>query len=112
MFSQKGSFIRPEVFKNASLMADEFIYSFVVQVLANIYHGLGLITKTSNPIGHIDFHFLMHYVHGWLAYYFGTQYPLSTEVRGFKMADVFGEGGFIYFGENEEQKLIHNGARI
>ncbi|KAA0048379.1 hypothetical protein E6C27_scaffold264G00980 [Cucumis melo var. makuwa] len=96
----------------ASLMAAGTIYSLAVLVLANIYHGLGLITKASNPIGRMDFHFPMHYVHGWLAHYFGTHYPLSTKVRGPKMTNFSGEGGSIYFGEYEARKLIHNGARI
>ncbi|KAA0052363.1 hypothetical protein E6C27_scaffold207G002060 [Cucumis melo var. makuwa] len=65
VFPQKGSFLRPGVFRVASLMAAGTIYSLAVPVLANIYHGLGLITKASNPIGRMDFHFPMHYVHGW-----------------------------------------------
>uniref|UniRef100_A0A9I9EID3 Uncharacterized protein n=1 Tax=Cucumis melo TaxID=3656 RepID=A0A9I9EID3_CUCME len=93
-------------------MAAGTIYSLVVLVLANIYHGLGLITKAFNPIGRMVFHFSMHYVHGWLAHYFGTHYPLSTEVRGPKMTNFSGEGGSIYFGEYEVRELIHNGARI
>uniref|UniRef100_A0A9I9DX49 Aminotransferase-like plant mobile domain-containing protein n=1 Tax=Cucumis melo TaxID=3656 RepID=A0A9I9DX49_CUCME len=93
-------------------MATSAIYSLAVQVLANIYHGLGLITKASNLIGRIDFHFPMHYVHGWLAHYFGTHYPLPTEVQGSKMTNFSDEGGSIYFGEYEALELIHNGARI
>ncbi|KAA0050333.1 hypothetical protein E6C27_scaffold88G00590 [Cucumis melo var. makuwa] len=112
VFPHKGSFLRPEVFRVASLMATGTIYSLAVPVLANIYHGLGLITKASNPIGRMDFHFPMHYVHGWLAHYFGTHYPLPTEVRGPKMTNFSGEGGSIYFGEYEARELIHNGARI
>ncbi|TYK04206.1 hypothetical protein E5676_scaffold24967G00050 [Cucumis melo var. makuwa] len=107
-----GSFLRPGVFTAASLMATSAIYSLAVQVLANIYHGLGLITKASNLIGRIDFHFPMHYVHGWLAHYFGTHYPLPTEVQGSKMTNFSDEGGSIYFGEYEALELIHNGARI
>ncbi|KAA0047546.1 hypothetical protein E6C27_scaffold2963G00230 [Cucumis melo var. makuwa] len=112
VFPQKGSFLRPGVFRAASLMAADTIYSLAVPVLANIYHGLGLITKASNPIGRMDFHFPMHYVHGWLAHYFGTHYPLPTEVRGPKMTNFSGEGGSIYFGEYEARELIHNCARI
>uniref|UniRef100_A0A9I9E2G3 Aminotransferase-like plant mobile domain-containing protein n=1 Tax=Cucumis melo TaxID=3656 RepID=A0A9I9E2G3_CUCME len=112
VFPQKGSFLRPGVFRAASLMTAGTIYSLAVPVLANIYHGLGLITKASNPTGRMDFHFPMHYVHGWLAHYFGTHYPLPTEVRGPKMTNFSGEGGSIYFGEYEARKLIHNGARI
>ena len=44
--------------------------------------------------------------------YFGTHYPLSTDVRGIKMTNFFGNGGSIYFGEYEARELIHNGARI
>ncbi|KAA0059873.1 putative mitochondrial protein [Cucumis melo var. makuwa] len=40
VFPQKGSFLRPEVFRVASLMAASTIYSLAVPVLANIYHGL------------------------------------------------------------------------
>ncbi|TYK19639.1 hypothetical protein E5676_scaffold242G00260 [Cucumis melo var. makuwa] len=109
---QKGSFLRPGVFRAASLMAASTIYSLAVPVLANIYHGLGLITKASNPIGCMDFHFPMHYVHGWLAHYFGTHYPLPTEVRGPKMTNFSGKSGSIYFGEYKARELIHNGARI
>ncbi|KAA0046555.1 hypothetical protein E5676_scaffold403G00180 [Cucumis melo var. makuwa] len=86
VFSQKGSFLCPGVFRAASLMAAGTIYSFAVPVLANIYHGL--------------------------AYYFDTHYPLPTEVRGPKMTNFSGEGGSIYFGEYEARELIHNGARI
>ncbi|KAA0057699.1 hypothetical protein E5676_scaffold970G00390 [Cucumis melo var. makuwa] len=82
VFSHKGSFLRPGVFRAASLMAAGTIYNLAIPVLANIYHGLGLITKASNLIGRMDFHFPMPYVHGWLAHYFGTHYPLPTEVRG------------------------------
>uniref|UniRef100_A0A9I9EI20 Aminotransferase-like plant mobile domain-containing protein n=1 Tax=Cucumis melo TaxID=3656 RepID=A0A9I9EI20_CUCME len=112
VFPQKGSFLRLGVFRVASLMAAGTIYSLAVPVLANIYHGLGLITKASNPIGRMDFHFPMHYVHGWLAHYFGTHYPLPREVRGPKMTNFSGEGGSIYFGEYEARELIHNGVRI
>uniref|UniRef100_A0A9I9E0H5 Aminotransferase-like plant mobile domain-containing protein n=1 Tax=Cucumis melo TaxID=3656 RepID=A0A9I9E0H5_CUCME len=41
IFPQKGSFLRPGVFRAASLMAACTIYSLAVPVLANIYHGLG-----------------------------------------------------------------------
>ncbi|KAA0025448.1 hypothetical protein E5676_scaffold68G00270 [Cucumis melo var. makuwa] len=75
----------------ASLMAASTIYSLAVPILANMYHGLGLITKASNPIGRMDFHFPMNYVHGWLAHYFGTHYPLPTEVQGPKMTNFSGE---------------------
>ncbi|KAA0034815.1 hypothetical protein E6C27_scaffold213G00490 [Cucumis melo var. makuwa] len=112
VFPQKGSFLRLGVFRVASLMAVGTIYSLAVPVLANIYHGLGLITKASNLIGRMDFYFSMHYVHGWLAHYFGTHYPLPTEVRGPKMTNFSGEGESIYFGEYEARELIHNGARI
>ena len=60
----------------------------------------------------MDFHFPMHYVHGWLTHYFGTHYLLPIEVRGPKMTNFSGEGGSIYFGEYEARELIHNGARI
>uniref|UniRef100_A0A9I9E238 Aminotransferase-like plant mobile domain-containing protein n=1 Tax=Cucumis melo TaxID=3656 RepID=A0A9I9E238_CUCME len=112
VFPQKGSFLRLGVFMAASLIATGTIYSLVVPVLANIYHGLGLITKASNLIGRMDFHCPMHYVHGWLAHYFGTHYPLPTEVRGPKMTNFSDEGGSIYFGEYEARELIHNGTRI
>ncbi|KAA0047860.1 hypothetical protein E6C27_scaffold133G001260 [Cucumis melo var. makuwa] len=112
VFPHEESFLRPGVFMAASLMAAGTIYSPTVLVLANIYHGLGLITKASNPIGRMNFHFPMHYVHGWLAHYFGTHYPLPTEVRGPKMTNFSGEGRSIYFGEYEARELIHNGARI
>ncbi|TYK16278.1 uncharacterized protein E5676_scaffold21G00470 [Cucumis melo var. makuwa] len=62
VFPQKGSFLHPGVFRAASLMAADTIYSLAVPVLANMYHGLGLVTKASNPIGRMDFHFPMHYV--------------------------------------------------
>ncbi|TYK08186.1 hypothetical protein E5676_scaffold886G00810 [Cucumis melo var. makuwa] len=106
------SFLRPGVFRVASLMAAGTIYSLAVPVLTNIYHGLGLITKASNLIGRMDFHFPMHYVHGWLAHYFGTHYPLPTEVRGPKITNFSGKGWSIHFGEYEARELIHNGARI
>jgi len=63
-------------------MADGKSYSLGIQVLANIYHGLGLITEATNPIGRMDFHFPMHYVHGWLARYFNTHYLIPVDVRG------------------------------
>ncbi|TYK06377.1 hypothetical protein E5676_scaffold163G00690 [Cucumis melo var. makuwa] len=87
VFPQKRSFLHPGVFRVASLMAACTIYSLAVPVLANIYHGLGLITKASNPIERMDFYFFMHYVHGWLVHYIGTDYPLRTEVRGPKMTN-------------------------
>ena len=80
VFPQKESFLCPRVFRIASSMADRFVYSLAVPVLANIYHGPSLITKASNPVGRMNFHFPMHYVHGWLAHYFGTHYPLPKEV--------------------------------
>ena len=48
VFPQKGAFLRPGVFKVASTMADGKSYSLGIPVLANIYHGLGLITKATN----------------------------------------------------------------
>uniref|UniRef100_A0A9I9ELU2 Aminotransferase-like plant mobile domain-containing protein n=1 Tax=Cucumis melo TaxID=3656 RepID=A0A9I9ELU2_CUCME len=112
VFSHKRSFLRPRVFRTANLMATDTIYNLAVPVLTNIYHRLGLITKAFNSIGCMDLHFPMHYVHGWLAHYFGTHYPLPTEVRGPKWLNLFGEGMFIYFDEYGTRKLIHNGARI
>ncbi|TYK05702.1 putative mitochondrial protein [Cucumis melo var. makuwa] len=41
VFLQKGSFLRPGVFRAASLMATDTIYSLAVPVSVNIYHGLG-----------------------------------------------------------------------
>uniref|UniRef100_A0A9I9DY42 Uncharacterized protein n=1 Tax=Cucumis melo TaxID=3656 RepID=A0A9I9DY42_CUCME len=40
VFLHKGLFLRPRVFRAASLMTTVTIYSLAVSVLANIYHGL------------------------------------------------------------------------
>ncbi|KAA0060431.1 hypothetical protein E5676_scaffold119G00140 [Cucumis melo var. makuwa] len=87
VFPQKESFLRSRVFMAASLMATGAIYSLAVPVLANIYHGLSLITKASNLIGRMDFHFPMHYVHGWGSSALGVPNvpplsPLNAHVEG------------------------------
>lgn len=58
------------------------------------------------------FHFFMHYVHDWLAYYFGTHYSIPTEVHYHKMANFPHKCGSIYLGEYDAQELIYISARV
>lgn len=81
VFPLKGSFLRLGLVKIASSLANGTIYSLVIPVLANIYHGLGLTTKASNPIGWMDFHFPMHYVHVWFPLFWHTLPSSSRSTR-------------------------------
>lgn len=108
IFPHKGVYLPLGVFRIASLMADEHTFRLIVLVLVNIYHGLGLIIEASNLIGCIDFCFPMHYVQGWLTYYFNTDYHIPSDICSSKMANFFSKGSLIYFRGYEAQELIHH----
>ncbi|KAH0649374.1 hypothetical protein KY285_034622 [Solanum tuberosum] len=109
--SEKGNFIRPETFKIASLMASGKRVNLAVPVLASIYHGLNKISNSSQ-LDHIRVCFPIHYVYGWLAYYFKTHYPLTSGPSLPRMVVYSREGAAKYFDKDEARKRVHRGESI
>ncbi|KAH0681582.1 hypothetical protein KY284_022667 [Solanum tuberosum] len=109
--SEEENFIRPETFKIAILMASGKRVSLAVPVLANIYHGLNKISNSSQ-LDHIRVCFPIHYVYGWLAYYFKTHYPLTSGPSLPRMVVYSGEGAAKYFDKDEARKCVHRGENI
>ena len=64
VFPNKQIFLRSGVFKVASLMAEGYIFSLVIPVLANIYSGLHQVHDSTSSLGHSNACFPLHYVHG------------------------------------------------
>ncbi|XP_021299429.1 uncharacterized protein LOC110428080 [Herrania umbratica] len=107
VFPSVESMIRPETFKIASLIATGSKgVNLAIPVLAQIYRGLNQIAL-STQAGSSDACFPIHYVYGWLGYYFETHFSTPQEVIGPSMVKFSGEGGAKYFSEPEARNLIH-----
>nr|GMC53081.1 ABC transporter G family member 11 [Ipomoea batatas] len=65
--------IRYTTFKMASLMATSQTLNLAIPVLASIYDGLNTISNSVNP-GQADSRFSLHYVYGWLSFYYDTHF--------------------------------------
>ncbi|KAK6131725.1 hypothetical protein DH2020_034522 [Rehmannia glutinosa] len=103
--------IRPGTFKMASLMAYGQTAGLAVPVLANIFGGLNKIANSPRP-SKVYSMFPVHFVYGWLAYYFKTHNQVWQGTNGPKMAIFSGEGHAKYYEPKEARRRIHKGDWI
>ncbi|KAK6119301.1 hypothetical protein DH2020_046957 [Rehmannia glutinosa] len=103
--------IRPGTFKMASLMAYGQTTGLVVPVLASIFGGLNKIANSPRP-SKVYSTFPVHFVYGWLAYYFKTHNQVWQGTNGPKMAIFSGEGHTKYYEPKEARRRIHKGDWI
>ncbi|KAF3651642.1 hypothetical protein T459_14737 [Capsicum annuum] len=74
----------------AAMMVDKQTSSLAVPVLSSIYNGLNRVYKSSQ-LEQLRVSFPIHYVYGWLVYYFKTSFPLSNGPSIPLMTVHFGE---------------------
>ncbi|XP_055824546.1 uncharacterized protein LOC129893076 [Solanum dulcamara] len=111
ILTKEVGFIRPGVFRIACHLACGQRVSLVVPVLASIYKGLNTISRCSR-LDLVQTYFPIHYVYGWLTYYFKTHYPLAGGPANPFMASFSGEGTTRYFEKEYARKRIHGGGTI
>ncbi|KAL2944067.1 hypothetical protein RDABS01_032414, partial [Bienertia sinuspersici] len=102
--------IRPSTFEMATLMARGQTFSLAIPVLASIYRGLNVISRSSKP-AYSGASFPTHYVYGWLAHYFNTNYVVDPPPAGPLMVVFSGAQGAKCFNGQEARALIHEGSR-
>ncbi|KAL2894136.1 hypothetical protein RDABS01_010045 [Bienertia sinuspersici] len=102
--------IRPSTFEMATLMARGQTFSLAIPVLASIYRGLNVISRSLKP-AYSGASFPTHYVYGWLAHYFNTNYVVDPPPAGPLMVVFSGAQGAKCFNGQEARVLIHEGSR-
>ncbi|KAL2933916.1 GATA transcription factor 14 [Bienertia sinuspersici] len=102
--------IRPSTFEIATLMAQGQTFSLAIPVLASIYRGLNIISRSPKP-AYSGASFPTHYVYGWLAHYFNTNYVVDLPPAGPLMVIFSGAQGAKCFNGLEARALIHEGSR-
>ncbi|PHU19372.1 ABC transporter G family member 11 [Capsicum chinense] len=95
-------------FRVAAMMVNKQTFSLAVPVLSNIYNGLNRFYK-SPQLEQLKVSFPIHYVYGWIAYYFKTHFLLSNGPSIPLMMAYSGEGGERYFDGERTRKRIHQG---
>lgn len=93
------------------MMEDKQTFSLAVPILSSIYNGLNRVCKSSQ-LEQLRISFPIHYVYGWLAYYFKTHFPLSNGPSIPLMTAYSGEGGVKYFDGELARKCIHQGDSV
>ncbi|KAL2905019.1 Zona pellucida sperm-binding protein 3 receptor [Bienertia sinuspersici] len=73
--------IRPGTFEITLLMARGETFSLPIPVLARIYRGLNVISRSPNP-SYSGADFAAHYLYGWLALYFSTNHAVDPSPPG------------------------------
>nr|GME11688.1 ABC transporter G family member 11 [Ipomoea batatas] len=97
--------IRYTTFKMASLMATGQRLNLAIPVLASIYDGLNTISNSANP-GQADSRFSLHYVYGWLSFYYDTHFANDLVSASPLMITYSGEGGARPYGQAEARRKI------
>nr|GMD13927.1 ABC transporter G family member 11 [Ipomoea batatas] len=97
--------IRYTTFKMASLMATCQRLNLAIPVLASIYDGLNTISNSANP-GQADSRFSLHYVYGWLSFYYDTHFANDLVSASPLMITYSGEGGARPYGQAEARRKI------
>lgn len=103
-------FIRPSVFKMASIMASGQPVSLAIPVLASIYQGLNRVVNSCRP-SQEPAAFAIHYVYGWISHYFRTYFQVFRGIPNPKMVVYSGEGCAKYYDPKEARKRIHKGEQ-
>nr|GMD60334.1 ABC transporter G family member 11 [Ipomoea batatas] len=89
----------------ASLMATSQKLNLAIPVLASIYNGLNAISNSAKP-GQADSHFPIHYVYGWLSFYYDTHFANDQVSASPQMITYSGEGGARRYGQVEARRKI------
>nr|GLL27193.1 uncharacterized protein LOC105964676 [Ipomoea trifida] len=97
--------IRYTTFKMASLMATGQRLNLAIPALASIYDGLNTISNSANP-GQADSRFSLHYVYGWLSFYYDTHFANDLVSASPLRINYFGEGGARPYGQAEARRKI------
>ncbi|KAH0764902.1 hypothetical protein KY285_000773 [Solanum tuberosum] len=110
--NKKADCIRASVLKVSRLMSHGEIFSLAVPVLASIYRGLRDIYTSSN-LGSCDILLPIHYVYGWIGWYFETYYRVTRPQRGVRMWKISGKKMEKHFDLVDARKLfqqvnVHN----
>ncbi|KAK9664996.1 hypothetical protein RND81_14G082900 [Saponaria officinalis] len=92
-------------------MARGKIFSLAVPVMASVYRGLRTISTSPKP-SYSGAVFPVHYLYGWLAYYFRTHHQAEPCPIGPPMVVYSGFGHAKFFKDDEARKLIHEGRSI
>ncbi|KNA07366.1 hypothetical protein SOVF_172530, partial [Spinacia oleracea] len=91
-------------------MARGDTYSLGVPVLASIYHGLNVISRSSRP-SYSGSCFPTHYVYGWLGHYFSTHHAVEPPPPGPLMVLFSGAKSSKCFTDVQARDLIHGGEQ-
>ncbi|KAF3616608.1 hypothetical protein FXO38_34420, partial [Capsicum annuum] len=92
-------------------MEDKQVFSLTVPILSRIYNGLNKINK-SLQLEHLRVSFPIHYVYGWIGYYFKTQFSLTNGPSSPLMVAYFDKGEAWYFDGDLARKHIHQGDSV
>ncbi|KAL2934874.1 Plectin [Bienertia sinuspersici] len=101
--------IRPGTFEVAVLMARGETFSLAIPVLASIYRGLNVISRSPNP-SYSGAYFPAHYLYGWLGLYFNTNHAVDPSPPGPLMVSFSGAQGSKFFKDVEARRVIHEGS--
>ncbi|KAL2894867.1 30S ribosomal protein S9, partial [Bienertia sinuspersici] len=102
--------IKPSTFEIATLIARGRTSSLAIPVLSSIYRGLNIISRSSKP-AYSRASFLTHYVYGWFAHYFNTNYVVNPPPTGSLNSFFSGAQGAKCFNSQEARALIHESSR-
>nr|GME18032.1 ABC transporter G family member 11 [Ipomoea batatas] len=89
----------------ASSMATGQKLNLTIPVLASIYNGLNAISNSAKP-GQADSHFPIHYVYGWLSFYYDTHFANDQVSASPQMITYSREGGARRYGQVEARRKI------
>ncbi|KAL2905365.1 Telomerase reverse transcriptase [Bienertia sinuspersici] len=101
--------IRPGTFEVAVLMARGETFSLAIPVLASIYRGLNVISRSPNP-SYSGAYFPAHCLYGWLGLYFNTNHAVDPSPPGPLMVSFSGAQGSKFFKDVEARRVIHEGS--
>jgi hypothetical protein len=103
--------IRPSTFKVASLMANGRVFSLATSVLASIYRGLTMISKS--PVSRkTDDGFAIHYVCAWISHFFKTHRVVNSKLDKPLMVKYSGVGSAAVFDELSAREHIQSGKNF
>ncbi|KAH0642086.1 hypothetical protein KY285_032951 [Solanum tuberosum] len=111
LLTKEGGFIRLGVLRNAYHLACGRRVSLAIPVLSSINKCLNVISKCSR-LDLVHTCFPIHYVFGWLTFYYKNNYPLIGGPVDPLITTFSGEGAARYFGKEESRKRIHVGGTI
>nr|GMC51240.1 ABC transporter G family member 11 [Ipomoea batatas] len=76
-----------------------------IPILASIYNSLNAISQSRTP-GLVDSRFPIHYVYGWLSFYFNTHFANKHASTSPLMITYSGEGSARYYGQVKAGRKI------